>query len=101
MFELFSEFNAKNKKVFVSRSGPWERARMPHIFYNFSIIQKNILTIYKDAAHEEALKREIERLGQLYHRQQKNHRIECNVPSAIVGKEPTSPGDQKHKLLYV
>lgn len=51
------------------------------------------------AAHEEALKREIERLGQLYHRQQKSQRMECNESSPT--EQPTSSGDQKHKLLYV
>ena len=51
------------------------------------------------AAHEEALKREIERLGQLYHRQQKSKRMECNESSPT--EPPTSSGDQKHKLLYV
>ncbi|XP_038902209.1 basic leucine zipper 61-like [Benincasa hispida] len=56
--------------------------------------------IFKDA-HEDALKREIERLGQLYHRQ-KSQRMECNESSPIVTKEqPTSSGDQKHKLLYL
>ncbi|KAL0536704.1 hypothetical protein IC582_025664 [Cucumis melo] len=54
--------------------------------------------IFKDA-HEEALKREIERLGQLYHRQQKSQRMECNESSPT--EQPTSSGDQKHKLLYV
>ncbi|XP_022986373.1 basic leucine zipper 61-like isoform X2 [Cucurbita maxima] len=62
-----------------------------------SLSQDNI---FKDA-HEEALKREIERLGQLYHRQQKNRRMDSNGPSPAATNEPISPGDKNQKLLYV
>ncbi|XP_023513062.1 basic leucine zipper 6-like isoform X1 [Cucurbita pepo subsp. pepo] len=65
-----------------------------------SLSQDNI---FKDgcAAHEEALKREIERLGQLYHRQQKNRRMDSNGPSPVAANEPISPGDKNQRLLYV